>query len=398
MSTCLVSPASADQYHYENMLIGDRASGMAGAYSAISDDTSGIYYNPAGTVYAEGGSVSGSMNTFHRTFTEYEDVLGSGGSWKRQSSAIVPNYFGFLQPLGGGVVGFSYAVTDSIQEDQDQLFRNIVVDTPGGSIDIDRYYINFNNQDNTYKIGPSYAARLTDEFSVGITLYGYFRSQELILNQQIYYANNATQWTNQYFEINETGYEPVLGLIWSPFNKFSFGMSVRKTMILSSFARTQTTVDDKPSDPSLGVRLNFPSVGTTTKPRDYPVNVRTGVAYFANTKLLVSGDVSYYTETDSRASITNFALGSEYYFAKNWASRFGVYSNYANTPTGGSLDHTDLYGLSLSGSRFTRNTSVTLGFNYSTGTGEAQVVAGTSNKQDMNMSTFTVFLSAMYSN
>jgi len=41
----------ADEFHYNNLLIGDRASGMGGAYTAISDDASGMYYNPAGIVY-----------------------------------------------------------------------------------------------------------------------------------------------------------------------------------------------------------------------------------------------------------------------------------------------------------------------------------------------------------
>ena len=57
-----LSTAQADEYHYINMLVGDRAAGMAGAYTAVSDDTGGLFYNPAGIVYAPGSSLSGSMN------------------------------------------------------------------------------------------------------------------------------------------------------------------------------------------------------------------------------------------------------------------------------------------------------------------------------------------------
>ena len=41
--------AAADEDHYNNIIIGDRPAGMGGAYTAISDDPSGLYYNPAGS-------------------------------------------------------------------------------------------------------------------------------------------------------------------------------------------------------------------------------------------------------------------------------------------------------------------------------------------------------------
>lgn len=42
----------ADVFHYSNLLIGDRAIGFGGAYTAIADDASGVYYNPAGLGFA----------------------------------------------------------------------------------------------------------------------------------------------------------------------------------------------------------------------------------------------------------------------------------------------------------------------------------------------------------
>ena len=58
------SNAFADGYHYNNILIGDRASGMGGAYTAISDDASGLFYNPAGIVYVVDRNFSATVNTF----------------------------------------------------------------------------------------------------------------------------------------------------------------------------------------------------------------------------------------------------------------------------------------------------------------------------------------------
>ena len=48
-----VAPAVfADDLHYVNMLVGNRAAGLGGAYTAISDDPTGCYYNPAGIAFS----------------------------------------------------------------------------------------------------------------------------------------------------------------------------------------------------------------------------------------------------------------------------------------------------------------------------------------------------------
>src|SRR3989338_11529459 len=111
------SVSFADEYHYNNIIIGDRASGMGGAYTAISDDASGCYYNPAGLIFASGRSLSASANVYNYFKKTYKDVLGGKG-WERVSSNLLPNYFGIIQPLGQGIIGFSYAVPDSRLENQ----------------------------------------------------------------------------------------------------------------------------------------------------------------------------------------------------------------------------------------------------------------------------------------
>lgn len=60
----LVGMATVDDFHYNSVIIGERASGMGGAYVAVSDDTAGLYYNPAGIILAQSNSVSASVNTW----------------------------------------------------------------------------------------------------------------------------------------------------------------------------------------------------------------------------------------------------------------------------------------------------------------------------------------------
>ena len=51
----------ADDYHFNNFFIGDRAASMGGAYCAIADGPEGVYYNPAGLSFS-------SSNYFSKVF------------------------------------------------------------------------------------------------------------------------------------------------------------------------------------------------------------------------------------------------------------------------------------------------------------------------------------------
>ena len=387
----------ADELHYNNILIGDRASGLAGAYTAISDDASGLFYNPAGIVFSEDLQLSASANAYHSTELVYKDVL-NGGDWRRKSDNIVPNYFGMTAKFGEGYIGFSYAVTDFEVEDQDSRFTSI----PG----VELYVININNNDKATKFGPSYAISLNDEWDFGITLYWYERERELTNNQFIRLPGNLFEWTNLYFETYEKGYEPVVGLMWSPNDSISFGLSIRKTEITSSKSRTQLTCSSNSTcPPSAGGIPTDPAIITSRDKRDLPLNVRLGVAYFPTPRLLYSADVSFFEEVRSSSfdaeEVVNYAFGIEYYFNPEWAIRGGIYTNESNTPDVSSSklnqsDHVDLTGISLSISRFSKTSSITIGYSAASGDGEAQVIAGSSQIQDLEQTIDTLYLSTSY--
>jgi long-chain fatty acid transport protein len=394
--------AFADEYHYVNQLIGDRASGMAGAYTAISDDATGLFYNPAGIAYSTGANLSASVNTYYYQTKKYDNVIGGNG-WERKSTSLLPNFFGVIQPLGKFKFGLSYAVPDSISEDQDQTFTNVPSTTPG--ITVTRYVINFNNEDRTYNFGPSIAMDLNKDLAVGLTLYFHQRSNQLILNQNLT-KNTAPvgyEVNNTYFELNEWGFKPILGLLWSPMEKLSVGLSASKVNLLRANSRAQSTIANFDST---GGSQTFTVVDSHAK-RKYPLQLRMGAAYFPTSSLLLSGDISYSAkvtdpEFGDRVAVVNAALGAEYYTSKTFAVRAGLYTDMANTPEPvagkfGQSEKIDIYGLTASASWFTKNTSITLGGSYAVGDGKAQVVGGSSSIQNVTTEGFTIFLSSSYS-
>ena len=414
--------ALADEFHYANLLVGDRASGMGGAYTAVSDDATGLYYNPAGIVYTAGKSISANVNGFYTSTKTYRDVIGGNG-WVRKSSAVLPNYFGAVLPLEDYKIGFSYALPDSITSDQEQAFHDLQLSSvlqpfnPG--VTITSYLINFNDESNTYNIGPSIAKELTDRLSAGLTLYYYQRTTLRILNQIIKTSNGGSEQSTDYFHSTESGLRPVLGFMWSLENNVAVGLALSKVFIQqsqTSFHSSDQRVNiAQDSDPTHNTAISLPAGASTTNvKRTMPKQASLGVAWFPSPELLLSADLDFFTAkrmgdivlfktgSESLADILNIALGTEYYITKNWATRAGFYTDFANTPKlveGGinQAEHIDIYGVTASISHFTRNTSVTLGGGLTYGTGQSQIVGGSPLIQDAEIRGWNISLSSTYS-
>jgi long-subunit fatty acid transport protein len=397
--------AIADDFHYNNVLIGNRAAGLAGAYTAISDDATGLFYNPAGIVFSDTLQLSASANAVHTSTSTYRNVL-NGGDWNRKTSTIVPNFFGLTSKLGNGYFGFSYAVTDFEVEDQDTRLTNI----PG----IPLFIININNNEKVTKFGPSYAMQLNDQWNFGITLYIHEREKDLVNSQFIRLADNSFEASNSYFETSESGIEPILGIIWTPQDSLSVGLSVRKTYVTSSKSRAQSfcasDVNNLVLQSTQCIQVNNspidPTVASSSEKRDLPLNIRFGVAYFPTQDLLISADLSHHEAVKSAIynveQVVNLSIGVEYYLNAEWALRSGLYTNQSNTPEIdpakiNQADHVDLNGVSLSVTRFSKTSSLTIGYTQSSGKGQAQVIAGSSQIQTLDQSVETIYLSTSYS-
>jgi long-subunit fatty acid transport protein len=414
MVVCSGGNAVADDYHYTNLLIGDRAAGMGGAYVGVSDDATGLYYNPAGIVYSSGGNLSASVNSYYDTTKTYKSVIGGNG-WERKSSSLLPNYFGIVQPVGKFKVGLSYAVPESITADQDQVFHNLSLSSSIASynpgVSISSYTINYNEESSVFDFGPSIAMEITNKFSTGLTLYYHRKKTQLILNQIITTTNGGHEITNDYRQTEEEGLRPILGFMWTPVDKFSAGIAISKVFVTRSNTSIQYTYDRNNiafsstdiSGSSLPGDPGNPSLTTLAK-RKYPTEIDLGFALFPTPSLLLDADIKYYTAVSEQniEQVTNIALGSEYYLDRSWALRGGFYTNFANTPQVSSAkvnqsEHIDQYGATVSMSHFTRNTSVTFGGGYSYGTGDAQIIGGSSKIQDATFNGWMMFLAAAYS-
>ena len=401
----VATAASADQYHYTDMLIGDRASGMGGAYTAISDDPSGMYYNPAGIVYSPETNTSSSALAYQVKTKRYAGAI-AGNDWLRTSNSFVPNFFGVLQPIGDGYFGLSYVMSDAVDEHQSQTFSNI----PG----IDEFSIDLDEQDTVYKIGPTYSARISDNLSYGVTLYFHLRDRLVSFNQVANLVPDPSvgnyDWTNQQIATSEIGINPILGLMWAPTERSALGITVRKTFIISSLTQMECTKQSATTTPAgtlcgtaFGSNDYLHVITTNNTYVDSPWEIALGWADFPNNKQVYSTDLKIYTGGDN-VPTWNASAGYEHFFNSRWNARFGLYTNNANTAIPAITDtnpveHVDELGMSASIGRFTRTSSVSVGVAYVSGNGTRSNLAETGIAPvPVYINSTTIYLTAYYTN
>ncbi len=195
----------ADIYHYNNVVIGDRAIGLGGAYAGVSDDASGTLYNPAGLAFAIDNDVSGSANAYYQKEITYKDI-SPGANFTERSEGFVPSFFGGIQKLDnmlpGLVVGFAIYSPDSEIKDQND-------DIYAPSAGIQGFHRTVKANASTLDVTLAAGYRVTPNFSLGMGL-GFKNIQELSQEYQLSVLSwggakgNGGQTTNGDYYVNDS--------------------------------------------------------------------------------------------------------------------------------------------------------------------------------------------------
>ena len=383
----------ADEDHYKNMLIGERAATMGGSYVAISDDSTGCYYNPAGIAYAVGDSLSGSGNMLHKMKTVYSEAIGTE-DWVRESEALVPNYFGVLKNYKNYSFCFSYVVPEAFIEHQDLVFDNPLST-------VKKYYQSLHSEDITYLMGPSAAMKFGENLSIGLTLYYQYRS---FIRQFHYFLESTDSSYEVYYEsrkLREDGMMPKIGIQWSPWSLLTVGMAVDQSVLLNSNFQGDVSYHNS-TDNSTGTPspLTLMNRTNSAEKRMFPLHLAWGVSFFPTPSLLYTIDLDYYQASEKgRADIMNYSGGTEYYLNPTNAIRFGLFTNYTNLPlpnssTTAPYEYLDIYGASFGYTSYSSSSSLTLGAIYTSGSGKAWLYSGLTETRKLTRESLTLVFSA----
>lgn len=403
----------ADDLHYRDIIIGERAAGLGGAYIAISDDPSGIWHNPAGIMFSFENYFSLSANAYTETSEVYKQTIASG-DYKYTSSSLVPSFFGFTQNLGKHKWGFAIVVPNSDSIDQDDFQGNISTTAGAPS----SFLRKFSKQNTTTCIGPAFATELIKNFTFGVSGFLTYHSDRTIDNQLVLY--NADNLNKEKYFIQNTSYTkkifsflPKLGIQYMPMTNLSIGAVYSKKMHISGEKklkqyRTALDSNNVPVDNNynLGHDLYNPDAASTSAVDISSNEIGLGLAYYPNKQFLLSSDFYYYTDDSSYKehqvkSTWNWSVGTEYYFSESSAIRAGFYTNNANTPVLSNqltdqATHVDMNGLTLSYSFLSSGSSFTIGGIYSSGNGKGQAIGGTTRQQEVIKTSTTVYLTGSY--
>ena len=371
-------------YNYYNDIVGDRATGMGGAYTAISDDPSGAWYNPAGLVFSMDNQISLSVNSYQDKGLTIERAFEFGGRmhpYKQNISTFYPSFFGVVQSLGD--VKFAFTVTTVNNEflDQDTFHT-----APDGST----FNMKYNLTDSTAHFGASAAVFLSDTVSVGITLSLVKRRNEqintYITSGEISTNNTALYIARMLYTTDDVwGGTARLGVQWMPTKTFTVGASALVGTIFSHTQDAMQFVRDAGGGSNFldSTNVTYHNENNTSLDSALPVNLRVGVAWFASKDFLLSADIiadigiQYFANVGLKSTL-NAAIGMEYYLAPSIPFRFGLFSNMANTPevVAGKYNqelHANLLGIGTSIGWQTRNSSIALSFTWQGGKGKIQV-------------------------
>ena len=386
------TPLHADDAHYKNMLIGERAATMGGSYVAISDDSTGCYYNPAGIAYAVGDSLSGSGNVLHKMKTVYSEAIGTK-DWIRESEALVPNYFGVLKKYKSYSFCFSYVVPEAFIEHQDLVFENPLST-------VKKYYQSLHSEDITYLLGPSGAMQFGESLSLGLTLYYQYRS---FMRQYHYFLESTDGSYQVYYEsrkLREDGVMPKIGVQWSPWSMLTVGMAADQSFLVNSSFQGDASYHSTDNSSGTVSLLTTMNRSKSAEKRKFPLHLAWGVAYFPTPSLLYTVDLDYYqAQEKGRADIMNYSGGTEYYINPTNAIRFGFFTNYTNLPlpnssTTAPYEYIDILGASFGYTSYSSSSSLTFGATYTTGSGKAWLYAGSTETRNMTRESLSLLFSA----
>jgi hypothetical protein len=412
--------ARADDTHYQNQLIGERALGMGGAFTAISTDPTASFYNPGGLAMSLSSSVSASLNLYgfehrviHDGFVSYIDGERKAVDMETSSFPTIPTTFGVLRAFGETLpdgsrrhaVAFSMLIPDQTSVSYEATIGR------SGQTDLD--VLRLSESDRTLWVGPSYAIRITDDLAIGLSAFLSMRSWSRSYSRAMETptAPPGERPTADYFEFNRIDcsadtFELLLrlGVLYQPLPEFRLGLTIGFPSIHvygEGSLSNQFSYAWFDPPPAYGDFRTESASGLPAETFD-PLEIRAGLAWSPSRTMVVAFDASYHLPTFSpyerihlweedrarlqfddlfapsidRRGVLNLNAGFEWLIAERWPVRVGGFTNFSSAPpltsTAAGPEKIDIVGGTLSVGYNFSAFALNVGFLGSVGWGKAQ--------------------------
>tara|TARA_B100000749_G_scaffold280899_1_gene281058 strand:+ start:146600 stop:147784 length:1185 start_codon:yes stop_codon:yes gene_type:complete len=366
--------------NFNNVLIGEKAAGMGGAFAAVVGDASAnAFYNPATLSWMHGHSLSTTANLYMKNDVDYARPKGFSQSALRVNQGSikpVPSSSGTVHTFGNFALGLSILTPD--------------FSAYTGEIETSDSVTSFlNTRDESLWVGGSTSLNISESESLGLTMY--YTSRTFSRSVSDISQGSTTYSITEDKELAHNSLVYILGYFKQINRRWSFGFSHRfRSLGISgkgSYTRSRVGTDntvETTNKSDMNAQTTIPNKSTL------------GIAYKIPKFFTVSFDASFYDEASyddlddptlaekiEHRPVWNFHLGGEYHHRSWLAFRAGVFTNNSSTPdipttpTRRYQDHIDMLGFSFNaGFHTSENSSVSLGGYYTGGSGHAVEIAG----------------------
>jgi hypothetical protein len=400
----LVAPlvARGDDTHYQDFVVGGRAVGLAGAFTSLADDPSGIYYNPAGLADAHNTNlqVSTSLYGFERGSIEDRLTLPVPGvenlDIQFTDLIIIPASAGFVKTFGPldehGYPYQAYGISVLVPS-----YRSLSAQSGDEFKSYQR-----RTTDRELWTGTGYGRRVSQRLRLGVSAYYILRSvsdrESVTVREPIAGGGEKFQTVNNDISLLTGSALLMVGAKYAVTEHLALGASIQSPswqLHSSGTLRFESAVSDPSAAGGPESYLETPPAADLNSKTERAPMVRFGASYSRKYKYTFSGDLSYHApvsytlaEVDpayedrlpfnpkiERQAVLNFNIGAEYLVVREVSIAGGFFSDYSsspaireNPPTDQPAD-VDLYGLVMAIGYFGEHTLSRLGVSYSFGTG-----------------------------
>lgn len=339
---------TADFFNQRNYIIGDKAALMGGAYTALSEDISGAYYNPAGLANIENSliSISGSVYNYQHYSRDNEYT-----TLKLENFSVCPTTLGYAYAGKYVTVSFSIFQMDNFDFSALNVSKNNITE----KVDL---------KTKTYLIGPSFAIKINNSLSIGTSIFYHYYKAEM--------DSSAEEPDSIYLNQNQVvsgGVVPEIGIKYKHKNYLQIGLTYMaetyglhgENIYTHYYYEQPATIVSGSGENDVEMKL--------------PHKLNFGIAFGNEKSILVSFDSIYYfpLEIDDPHGINHtseedyirkekahfdFSLGSSFYINERISLKSGIFTNTSSAAEEDKGDKIDMYGASI-GCDFSKGDVVT---------------------------------------
>jgi long-subunit fatty acid transport protein len=362
---CMPSFLYADFYNYRNVLPGERAALMGGAYTALSEDVAGSYYNPAGIALIKSPTLSINASIYRYqdgSMDIRQDASAYFPAYKlhhhNTSLLFLPSSFGMAIKIGDAALAFSV-----YQIDRFNVSTLGYVDYTS-----ERKTAKFELDSASYLIGPTLGYRLSDAISVGLSCFYHYSSAESTFSQVL----PGNESAGSLVVTKSSGITEVLGVKANITPAWKLGVM---------YGTETVNIDSETFNSYTNTQLSYSRAVKTDGDVRLPHRLAAGLAYEKDKSYTLSMDVIYYFKMEYSAPYeiaatanheTNkhrekahldFSLGGEFYLTDIILLRAGLYTNTSGATKQNGQSKVDMYGGTIGAALIAGDVTTSLGTN-----------------------------------